>query len=159
MSPSLHLSISSLGAEWEEKGSCQQAIVIDSSLVFYAVLEQPVSKMTLTNQSKYFLQEIQTPEIVSGYVAIKWTALSITFIWKYSFLLELVALRREMYFPGDIFFNHCCHMKLSVIDCYHWATVCIYTQVKKLCFSTCTKKYCKAALDRGQMSHLDADQP
>lgn len=44
MSPSLHLSISSLGVEGEEKGSRQQPVVIDSSLVFYAALEQPVSK-------------------------------------------------------------------------------------------------------------------
>lgn len=70
--------------------------MIDSSLVFHAALEQPVSKMTMTNQGKYFLLEIPTPEIVSGCVAIKWAALSTTFIWKYSFLLELAALRREM---------------------------------------------------------------
>lgn len=143
MSPSQHLSISSLGAEGEEKGSCQQLIVTDSSLVFYAALEQPVSKMTMTNQSKYILLEIQTPQIVSGYVAIKWAVLSVTFIWKHSFLLELAALRREMYFPKAICFHNCCHVKLSVIDCYHWGTVRLYTKVKMLHFSTCTKKYGK----------------
>lgn len=80
VSPSLHLSISSLRVKGEEKRSCQQPVVIDLSLVFYAALEQPVSKMTMTNQSEYFLLEIQTPHIVSVYFAIKGASLSITFI-------------------------------------------------------------------------------
>lgn len=47
-----------------------------------------------------------------------------------------------MYFPEAICFNNCCHLKLSLVAIPR-GTAGIYTQVKMLHFSTCTKKYWK----------------